>query len=172
MRTSMIVLAVLAGAACTTKDTASRPDSTPPAAATIASAADPAAVRRFLDSAQTRYIAAEMKGDVPTLNSFYTDDAIVLSPNAKAVRGRAEVDKSHADMAASVKVTAMKLTTEDVITAGDYAIETGAYDQNVQPKTGKAMHDVGKYVAVWKKQSDGGWKIVRLIYNSDLPAKS
>jgi ketosteroid isomerase-like protein len=37
------------------------------------------------------------------------------------------------------------------------------------PKGGKAMNDVGKYVAVWKKQPDGSWKMIRDIYNSDLP---
>ena len=172
MRTSLIVLAAFAGAACSTKETASRPDSTPPAAATIASTTDPAALRRFLDSAQTRYSTAATSADVPTLNSFYSDDAIVMPPNAKAMRGRAEVDKGNADMVTAMKVTALKLATSDLVTSGDVAIETGTYDQTLQPKTGKAIHDVGKYVAIWKKQADGSWKITRLIYNSDLPVKS
>ena len=172
MRTSLIVLAALAGAACSTKETASRADSTPPAAATVASTTDPAAMRLFLDSAQTRYSTAATTGDVSTLNSFYSDDAIVMPPNAKPMRGRAEVDKGNADMVTAMKVTALKLSTQDLVTSGDVVIETGTYDQTLQPKTGKAIHDVGKYVAVWKKQSDGIWRITRLIYNSDLPAKS
>ena len=172
MRRSLIVLAALAGAACSTKETASRPDSTTPAAATIASTTDPAAMRRFLDSAQVRYSTAATSADVPTLNSFYSDDAIVMPPNAKAMRGRAEVDKGNADMVSIMKVTALKLSTQDVVTSGDVAIETGTYDQTLQPKTGKAIHDVGKYVAVWRKQGDGNWRITRLIYNSDLPVKS
>ena len=32
------------------------------------------------------------------------------------------------------------------------------------------VHDVGKYLLVWKKQPDGGWKVLREIYNTDLPA--
>jgi ketosteroid isomerase-like protein len=29
----------------------------------------------------------------------------------------------------------------------------------------------GKYLSVWKKQSDGSWKCVADTWNSDLPAK-
>jgi uncharacterized protein (TIGR02246 family) len=172
MRTTMIVLAALAAAGCTTKNAANRADSTTPAAATLAPSTDPAAVRRFIDSAQTRFIDAAKKADVATLSGFFTDDAVVLAPNAKAAHGRAEIDKANTDMFAALKVTALKLSTEDVITTGDYAIETGSYDRTLQPKTGKAIHDVGKYVVVWKRQGDGSWKLVREIYNTDLPAKA
>jgi ketosteroid isomerase-like protein len=29
--------------------------------------------------------------------------------------------------------------------------------------------DHGKYVAVWKKQADGNWKVAVDIWNTDLP---
>jgi uncharacterized protein (TIGR02246 family) len=169
MRTSMIVFAALVGVGCATKS-ANRTDSTAPAAATVASTTNPADVKRFLDSAQVRYIDAVAKGDVAAISSLYTDDTEVMSPNAKAVHGRAAMDKANTQMFASLKTTALKLATEDVQTSGDLAVETGAYDQTVTPKTGKAVHDVGKYLLVWKKQPDGGWKVLREIYNTDLPA--
>jgi ketosteroid isomerase-like protein len=172
MRTTTIVLAALTAAGCTTKNAANRADSTFPAAATLAPSTDPAALRRFIDSAQTRFIDAAKKADVATVSGFYTDDAELLVPNAKAAHGRAEIDKANTDMFAAMKVTALKLSTADVITAGDYAIETGSYDQTLQPKTGKTIHDIGKYIVVWKRQGDGSWKIVREIYNTDLPAKA
>jgi ketosteroid isomerase-like protein len=31
------------------------------------------------------------------------------------------------------------------------------------------MPDSGKYIEIWRKQSDGTWKLVRDIFNSDLP---
>jgi hypothetical protein len=31
------------------------------------------------------------------------------------------------------------------------------------------MNDTGKFVEVWKKQSDGKWKCTVDIFNSDLP---
>jgi ketosteroid isomerase-like protein len=32
------------------------------------------------------------------------------------------------------------------------------------------VNDRGKFVVVWKKQTDGAWMIVADIWNSDLPA--
>ena len=173
MRTTIIVFVALAGAACTTKAPASRTDSTAPAAATVAGAGatDLAAIQRVIDSAQMRYIDAAIKGDVAALGSFYTDDAMVLAPNEKLVSGRAAIDESNKQMFAAMKVSGLKLKSSDVQASGDFVVETGSYEQTVQPKTGKAFHDVGKYVVVWKKQPDGSLKIFREIYNTDLPAK-
>jgi len=175
MRTAMILLVGLASAACTTKNAANRTDSTVPAAATVASSSatttNLADVRRFVDSAKVRYIDAATKGDVAGLSSFYTDDAMVLAPNAKLVSGRSAIDESNRQMFAAMKVAGLKLTSTDLQSSGDFVVETGAYDQTLQPKTGKPIHDVGKYIVVWKKQGDGSWKLFREIYNTDLAAK-
>ena len=37
---------------------------------------------------------------------------------------------------------------------------------------GKPITDQGKDMAVWKKQSDGTWKMVADTFNSDLAVKS
>jgi ketosteroid isomerase-like protein len=36
--------------------------------------------------------------------------------------------------------------------------------------SGKIVNDHGKYGVIWKKQSDGSWKVLSDIFNSDLPA--
>ena len=45
-----------------------------------------------------------------------------------------------------------------------------AYAMTMKPKTGASIADVGKYLSVWQKQSDGSWKMVRDISNSDKAA--
>jgi ketosteroid isomerase-like protein len=35
--------------------------------------------------------------------------------------------------------------------------------------SGKPLRDRGKYVTVWRKQADGSWRVVRDVFNSDLP---
>jgi ketosteroid isomerase-like protein len=72
-------------------------------------------------------------------------------------------------MLAMAKFTGLKLHTEDVQVVGDIGIETGTYEQTLAPK-GKTLHDTGNYLAVWKKQAAGGWKLYRLAYDSELPA--
>jgi len=39
------------------------------------------------------------------------------------------------------------------------------------PEGSDPIDDTGKYLEIWKKQADGGWKVVRDIFNSDLPGE-
>jgi ketosteroid isomerase-like protein len=49
------------------------------------------------------------------------------------------------------------------------AYTQGTYEFTAtDPKSGP-VNDRGKFVVVWKKQTDGGWKIAADIWNSDLP---
>src|SRR4051812_25859885 len=164
------IVALLALAACTTKE-ARRPDSAAPATATLAGnpAPDAAAVRQAIETTNARYDSAAVKGDTAALASFYTDDALLMVSGTPAARGHDAIAKTYAGMGSAMKLSAMKLTTQDVIVAGDYAIETGAYDLSGQPsaKGAKPQHDVGKYIVLWKKKAEGSYKILRDIANSD-----
>ena len=168
------VVALLALAACTTK-TARRPDTTAPATATLAGApaSDAGAVRRSIEAVNTRFSDALAKGDTATLAGLYADSAIVMFSNAPAAHGHGAIAKAFGGFIAAVKPSGIKLEPRDVIVSGDYAIETGAYDLTLPAaKAGaKPTHDIGKYVVVWQKQTDGSYKLLRDIANSDLPMK-
>jgi ketosteroid isomerase-like protein len=53
---------------------------------------------------------------------------------------------------------------------GDMAYSYGAYELTSNNARGKPVTDHGKYVEIWKKQSDGSWKCIVDTWNSDLPA--
>lgn len=131
---------------------------------------DRATVQRSIDSSNAKFTADMTKGDVAGMSSVYADDATVFAPNTKAAHGRAEIDKANTGMLSQISVSGFKLAVTDLIISGDYAIESGTYEMTVKPKTGKEMRDVGKFVAVWKKQPDGSWKIIKDIFNTDQPA--
>ena len=52
--------------------------------------------------------------------------------------------------------------------AGDLAYTIYTYQLALEAN-GKPITDHGKDMAVWKKQSDGTWKMVADTFNSDLP---
>jgi len=173
MRSSRYALVAIATlTACATKE-ARRTDTASPATATLAGApsVNQAAVRHEIESMMARFDSAGVRGDTATLASFYAEDAIMMWPNLPAVRGHEAIAKGFGGMMSAMKLSALKLRTEDVIAVGDYAVETGTYDLTGQAKGAKASHDVGKYLVLWKKQPDGSYKILRDISNSDLPAK-
>ena len=165
----LVAAASLVAVAC--NKSANTSDTAQPAAATLASPSEVAAVRQAVDSANTRFQNALTGGDTAALTAAYTDDAQVLAPNMKAAHGLDEIMKLHGGMLGAYTVQAASLKTDDLVVSGDYAIETGTYEMTLQPK-GKtsSMKDTGKYIVVWKKQADGNWKMFRDIWNSDMPA--
>jgi hypothetical protein len=44
------------------------------------------------------------------------------------------------------------------------------YQLSLEGPNGKPINDRGKDMAVWKKQSDGTWKMIADTFNSDLPS--
>src|SRR5437870_154811 len=53
-------------------------------------------------------------------------------------------------------------TKADVSAAGDVGYTVGTYEASMNGATEK-----GKYVTLWKKQSDGAWKVAEDIFNAD-----
>jgi uncharacterized protein (TIGR02246 family) len=180
MRSGAVLVTLAAGlvAGCSKPDGAAGGATAAGAAGAAAGApsnrspsADAGEVRRAIEAANARYTDAATRGDVAGLTANYAPDALVMNPGAPALRGREAVEKGFAGLASQLGVDAMRLHTEDVLVGGDLAVETGTYAETFRPKAAgaKPFSDAGKYVSVWRRQTDGSWKIVRDIYNSDAP---
>jgi uncharacterized protein (TIGR02246 family) len=134
---------------------------------------DVATVRQAIEATNARFIADFKAGNAAALSTHYTPDAIVMAPSAPAMRGTEAITTGIGDFFKQLNVPDFTLTTEDVVVAGDLAIETGAWTMSVQPKAGgPAAPDKGKYIVIWKQQPDGSWKLHRDIWNSDNPPPS
>jgi ketosteroid isomerase-like protein len=66
------------------------------------------------------------------------------------------------------KMTEFKQTVEEIQGDQEYAYPRGTYQTTFTPPGSKRpVKDKGKVLAVWRKQSDGSWKVSRVIWNSD-----
>lgn len=129
-----------------------------------------AALRAAIESVNTKFADAMKAGDATALAGLYTDDAQLLAPNTPQLQGRAAIAKVFGEWFTQMKITDFKLSAADLIPAGDYAVETGAYAMTMQLKGETApVTDKGKYIVVWKRGADGSWKLHRDVWNSDLP---
>ena len=123
---------------------------------------------RDLETSQLQGFAAR---DLDTICAFYADDASAFWPGAPVINGIAAIrtaftpflaDKNFTNTFASDKV--------DVAKSGDLGYSQGAYTMTfTDPKTKKVLTEKGKYVEVFRKQADGGWKAVADIINEDAP---
>jgi uncharacterized protein (TIGR02246 family) len=169
-RTLLPLLGFAALAACAKSADDTRTEAESPGTV-AAPAADPTAVRHAIDSANARLADAMTKEDAAAQSAIYTDDGIIMMSNMPAWKGREAIQKGATDMFGAVDIKNIKLVTENVDVSGDLAVETGTFSMTITPKGGKAFDDNGKYITVWKRQSDGAWKIYRDISNSDREMK-
>jgi len=102
-------------------------------------------------------------GDAVGVAALYTPDAELMVPGAEPGSDPKAVQKLIAgDIALGSKLT---LKTEDVVSFGDYALETGSWVAN--SPDGKHL-DHGPYLTLYQKTA-GGWKILRDMWNSSMP---
>lgn len=107
---------------------------------------------------------AATAGNVDRVTSFYAEDAVVYPPNAPAVSDRAAIKESWRKMLADPKAKLSWKTTNAGVdhntgfTAGTYEVTSG---------DGGTVLEKGKYLCVWRKGSDGKWKAVHDMWNSD-----
>jgi len=100
------------------------------------------------------------KGDLESLASLYTKDAVALPPDGPLVRGRDNIKQMWASIAQQIGLKSVKLETIDLEVAGEMAHEVGEAQLTLGSGTA-----VVKYVVVWKK-ADGQWRLHRDIWNT------
>ena|ERR1051326_5835680 len=104
--------------------------------------------------------------DLDKFVSYYAADASVYPPGTPVVTGTGAIRNAFNGMwSAPGFALQFGATKADVSKAGDVGYTTGTYELTMNGTTEK-----GKYVTIWKKQSDGTWKVSEDIFNSDQNA--
>ena len=128
---------------------------------------------RAIRNADAATLKAAQADDVDGAVANYADDADWLPPNAPMVHGKTAIRAGWAKLISNPGFTIdWQINKLEVGRAGDLAYTTYAYQMAVDGANGKPITDQGKDVAVWKKQSDGSWKMVADTFNSDLAVRS
>jgi len=142
-----------------------RPDNAKKAEANAAAAALTDGDREAIRSEIARFDQHVMASDWASATAQYTDDAILLPPNMSEVHGKEAIRKF---LSGFPKMTLFKETVEAIDGDAEYAYPQGTYETEFTPPGSKtAVKEKGKVMGVWRKQSDGSWKVSRVIWNSD-----
>jgi uncharacterized protein (TIGR02246 family) len=127
-------------------------------------ATDEAAIR----SASQEWSNAASGKDLEKAVSFYAEDATYNPPGAPLAAGKDAIRKVWANVVAIPGGNLRWQTSKvEVARSGDLAYDTGAYTLTKNDANGKPVTSTGKYVVVWKKQTDGKWKVIQDIDNPD-----
>ena len=122
---------------------------------------------RALDAAFIRHANA---GDAAALTgAFYADDAVLLAPGAPRLDGAAAI-RAFWQAFVDGGVEDVSIETREIVEAGDVGYGIGSYTCTLPATDGARARDTGKYIVVYRRQADGGWKVIADQFNSDLPA--
>ncbi len=121
----------------------------------------------YFAKVHTQRLLALEKEDVETFIAFYTEEAALFDIGATAI-GKKNIRQHVQNVLSSMSIKNTKNVQKEVEISGDLAYDYGTtsmelhyiYDGHIEEVT-------SKYVAIWHRQSDGKWKIVKLIFNQE-----
>ena len=124
--------------------------------------------RTAIKAADEALQQAISKGELERIASFYADDAVLLPMAEPIVTGKEAIraEWRHVlGIPGMQNVSALKHV--DVSRSGDLGYTRGTYTSRMAGPKGEPLTEPGKWVSIWKKQSDGQWRIVVDTYNTD-----
>jgi uncharacterized protein (TIGR02246 family) len=126
-------------------------------------------VERILRDLDAQWSKAAAAKDLERTVAYYSEDAVVLPPNAMSAATKETIRNVWKDvLAAPGLVITWKPIKVKLGRSGDMALVSGTYELTVNDPSGKPDNDRGKYLEVWEKQPDGNWKCAADMWNSDL----
>lgn len=129
------------------------------------SSADMAAVAH----ATTALLNAVNASDLTGVLAAWCDEGVLMPPHHPSVHGRAALERYFRGLFANRRF-AFVFTFSQIEVIGGIALERVEYRASAWPAEGGApVHDVGKGLHVYRRQTDGSWKLAQDIWNSDTP---
>lgn len=133
--------------------------------------ADITAIKEMLN----QYAVACDTGDFDLWISLWADNGVQMPPDTPARIGKDQIREAMKPVFDQMILDIAITSIEDAKVYGDLGLTRCNYTLDVTPKAGgetiRAMRD-GKALTLYKRQSDGSWKIVYDCFNSNVPPAS
>ena len=124
--------------------------------------ADVAAIEQAAD----RLLAAAKRGDVDAMMEEFSDDSVIIPPGLPVMRGKEAIRVFYRTQFAEFELQDIGPSQDELVVCGDWAFSRGTvaivgnykgHDESVKV--------FNRGLEIWKKHSDGSWKIARAIGN-------
>jgi uncharacterized protein (TIGR02246 family) len=114
-------------------------------------------------------VEALLAEDWDRFAATFTEDAVRMPPNEPLHQGREAIREWAEVNWGPLTLTEFTQTMSGIEGRGDLAYVRGSYSATSEvPGLAEPVSDVGKVVAIMRKQDDGRWLVSVAIYNSDL----
>src|SRR5687768_2528971 len=113
--------------------------------------------------------AGDAKDAAALVQAFYAEDAVLMPPHHPIVGGHANI-RTFLQGLMDSGFQGIKLVPKEIKAEGDIAYSRGAYTLTMAGQGNASVDEVGKYIVVYPRRPDGGWRATADIFNSDGPA--
>lgn len=121
--------------------------------------------RVAIEASSRLWVETYNKNDWDALSNLFTPDAVLMPPNGPAVIGRAAIADWEQINESGFRIA---LDIAAIDGEGDAAYVHGRSCVFIPDGAGGYGVDIGKFLEVRKRQSDGAWLMEADIFNSDL----
>lgn len=120
-----------------------------------------------IDAGHKRFLDAMRANDAAALMEELTDDVVFYPPGQEPARGKAAVRAWYEGAIAEATTDAVEVPDRAVVVAGEHGIEQGRYVWTLSPAGGgDPFTATGHFIAIWRRDSDGAWRVISDIWNS------
>ena len=122
-----------------------------------------------IDALHETDMQASRARDYSVLRTRMSDDAVVLPPGGRMIRGREALGRGFdamATMEPTSDVLEYRFDWQEVQVCGEYAFEWGyIVGRERDRKTGEVTDERYQVMRILQRQPDGTWKVHRTIWN-------
>jgi ketosteroid isomerase-like protein len=151
--------------ACTQPEPA---ETTSDAATQVAEAVDVAAVAQAMDAIEEAYITSYNAGDAAGVAALFAEDG-TQAPPLSAALDRAGVEAALMEQFVPGVSFVLEVEREDMLVAGDMTAGWGAFTVTATAEGAEPSVYSGRYGVICRQDPDGTWKILRHMYNYEVP---
>lgn len=124
--------------------------------------------RAALETTSRAFSRAVRAADWSAVAATYTEDAVLMPPNAAVVRGREKIREFFASFP---PISDFEVENVEIDGRGDLAYVYGVYGMTITPQGAEPIEDSGKFLEIRLKQEDGSWLLFRDMFNSSVPTR-
>jgi len=121
-----------------------------------------------------QYAGGVNSGDFDYWISLWADDGVQMSPEAPALSGKEQIQAGNKPAFDQMNLDIAIHSVDHVEVHGDLGLSRCTFTFKATPKGGgetiNLMPD-GKALTLYRKQSDGSWKIIYDCFNSNISPK-
>jgi uncharacterized protein (TIGR02246 family) len=121
------------------------------------------AARHDVEAAMQQYTTLLKTGPVDAQVALFTQDGELLEPGMAPLHGRDAIRAFLAPLVAAFEVQSATSTSDSVEIYGDAAYQWGTYTQHAGERGKPGAGYTGRYVASWRREADGHWRIARFL---------